>query len=585
LLLMVKVESRLCIYRSRRERKFMLKEIVVNVGEEETRVAVLEDRVPVEIYLERSLNQRLVGNIFKGRVENVLPGMQAAFVNIGLEKNAFLYVEDALPARLPDGSSSGGSALGANICDILKQGQEILVQIVKEPIGTKGPRVTTHITLPGRYLVLMPTVDYIGISRRIESEKERERLRELAARVKPEGMGVIVRTVAEGVEEDDLRQDITLLTKLWRKILSRAAHGPVPNLVHRDLELVQRILRDVFTEDVDRLTLDSRYEYEKVLDLLDITGSRLKLKVFLDERENIFEDYGIEQEIEKALKRKVWLKCGGYLVIDQAEALTAIDVNTGKYVGSTNLEDTVLKTNLDAAREIARQLRLRNIGGIIIVDFIDMNQEEHRQQVLQVLEEEIKKDKTKTNILGITQLGLVEMTRKKVRPSLSEVLQRPCPYCEGRGKVLSEETLGIHFKNQISHMARQTLAQTILVEAHPVVAARLIGSGGSNLRDLESKTGKNLYIRGSANHHIESVTIRPLQDNEDIQAHTLPVKPGEVLEVKVEEPHVSNINDGIARVNGFILDIEGAGALVGETIPVEVSKVFRTYAKARPVRT
>ncbi|HPZ43341.1 MAG TPA: Rne/Rng family ribonuclease [Bacillota bacterium] len=564
----------------------MLKEIVVNVGEEETRVAVLEDNVPVEIYIERSVNQRLVGNIFKGRVENVLPGMQAAFVNIGLEKNAFLYVEDALPARSPEVNEQGGTALGgANICDILKQGQEVLVQIVKEPIGTKGPRVTIHITLPGRYLVLMPTVDYIGISRRIESEKERERLKELAARVKPEGMGVIVRTVAEGVEEEEFRQDINMLTKLWRKILNRAASRPSPNLVHRDLELVQRILRDVFTEDVDRLILDSRYEYEKVLELLDVTDPKLKFKVFYDERENIFEEYGIEQEIEKALKRKVWLKCGGYLVIDQAEALTAIDVNTGKYVGTTNLEDTVLKTNLEAAQEIGRQLRLRNIGGIIIVDFIDMAEESHRQQVLQALEAEIKRDKTKTNILGITQLGLVEMTRKKVRPSLSEVLQKTCPYCEGRGKVLSEETLGIQYKNQIYNMARQTSAQTILVEAHPVVAARLIGSGGANLKDLENKTGKNLYIRGSASHHIESVTIRPLQDNEGVQTHTFPVKPGEVLEVKVEEPHVSNVNDGIARVNGFILDIEGAGSLIGETIPVEVSKVYRTYAKARPVKT
>ncbi|KUK82806.1 MAG: Ribonucleases G and E [Pelotomaculum thermopropionicum] len=560
----------------------MIKEIVVNVGEEETRVALLEDKVPVELYIEREISQRLVGNIFKGQVENVLPGMQAAFVDIGLEKNAFLYVEDALPARSTD--TQEDSVLGTNISSILKQGQEILVQIVKEPIGTKGPRVTTHITLPGRYLVLMPTVDYVGISRRIESENERERLKELASRVKPEGMGVIVRTVAEGVEEEGFRQDVSLLTKLWRKILNRAVRGPVPNLVHRDLELVQRILRDVFTEDVDRLILDSRYVCEKVLDLLDVIDPRLKAKVFLDEREDIFKDYGIEQEIEKALKRKVWLKCGGYLVVDQAEALTAVDVNTGKYVGTTNLEDTVLKTNLEAARELARQLRLRNIGGIVIVDFIDMLQESHRQEVLQLLEEEIKKDKTKTNILGITQLGLVEMTRKKVRPSLAEVIQKTCPYCDGRGKVLSEETLGINFRNQIFNIARQTPARTILVEANPVVAARLIGSGGANLRELESKTGKNLYIRGSTGQHIESITIRPFQDNEDIQSCTFPVKPGEVLQVRVEEPHITNIRDGIARVNGFILDIEGAGALVGETIPVEVNKVYRTYAKARPVK-
>ncbi|MCL5057885.1 MAG: Rne/Rng family ribonuclease [Actinobacteria bacterium] len=561
----------------------MLREIVINVSEEETRVAVLEDKTPVELYIERSVTQRLVGNIFKGRVENVLPGMQAAFVDIGLDKNAFLYVEDALPARSPEGHGQG-SAMGANICDILKQGQELIVQIVKEPIGTKGPRVTTHITLPGRYLVIMPTMDYIGISRRIENEKERERLKELAARVKPGDMGVIVRTVAEGVEEEELKQDVAILARLWKKISQRASHGPVPNLLHRDLELIQRIMRDIFTEDVDRLTIDSRYEYEKMLDLLDITGPRLKFKVYHDERDNIFKDYGIEQELEKALKRKVWLKCGGYIVIDQAEALTAIDVNTGKYVGTTNLEDTVLRTNLDAAVEIARQLRLRNLGGIIIVDFIDMHLEEHRQQVLQLLEDEIRKDKTKTNILGITQLGLVEMTRKKVRPSLSEVMQRPCPYCEGRGKVLSEETVGIHFKNHICRMARQTSAETILVEANPLVAARLIGSGGANLRELEQRTGKSLYIRGSQGQHIESVEVRPLHNQAEILANTLPARQGQVLEVRVEEPHITNVNDGIARVDGFILDIEGAGSLVGETVTVEVAKVYRTYAKARLVK-
>lgn len=556
----------------------MLKEILINVGEEETRVAVLEDRQLVELYIERAVSQRLVGNIFKGRVENVLPGMQAAFVNIGLEKNAFLYVEDAVPARAPEGQPA---LSGANIGDILRPGQEVIVQIVKEPIGTKGPRVTTHITLPGRYLVLMPTVDYIGISRRIESDRERERLKEMAARLKPEGMGVIVRTAADGVEEEELRQDVQLLSRLWRKIQQRASHGPVPALLHRDLELVQRILRDVFTEDVARLTIDSRPEYEKVLDLLDITGPKLKFKVFLDERDDLFRLYGIEAELERALRRKVWLRCGGYIVIDQAEALTAVDVNTGKFVGSTNLEDTVLRTNLEAAVEIARQLRLRNIGGIIIVDFIDMQQEEHRRQVLQVLEEEIKKDKTKTNILGITQLGLVEMTRKKVRPSLSEVLQRPCPYCDGRGKVLSEETVGIHFRNYICDLARRTSADTILVEAHPLVAARLIGSGGGNLRDLEHRTGKNLYIRGCQGQHIEDVSVRPLYDQADIQANTLPVTPGQVLEVRIEEPHAVNLHDGIARLDGFILDVEGAGSLVGEVVPVEVSRVHRTYARAR----
>ncbi|MTI81521.1 MAG: Rne/Rng family ribonuclease [Firmicutes bacterium] len=555
----------------------MYKEIIVNVKNEESRVAVLEDKQLVEIYIERSQNERLVGNIYKGQVENVLPGMQAAFVDIGLEKNAFLYVEDAVNSR----GEGQISADKLNINDVLKQGQEIIVQIVKEPIGTKGPRVTTNITLPGRYMVLMPEVDYIGISRRIVDETERERLRETAARMKPEGMGVIVRTVAEGVTEEEIEKDIRLLSKLWEKIHNKSNNGPVPNLLHRDLELVQRMLRDVFSEDVDRLIIDSREEFQRVMELLDMIDPKLKVKVRYENRENVFEDFGIEVEVQKSLKKQVWLKCGAYLVIDQAEALTAIDVNTGKFVGSTDLEDTVLKTNMDAAVEISRQLRLRNIGGIVIVDFIDMMQEEHRQQVLHILEQEIKKDKTKVNILGITQLGLVEMTRKKVSPSLSEVVQKTCPYCEGRGKVLSEESVGIQVKGEIQQMARLTSAETILVEANPLVAARIIGSGGAGLRELEYQTGKNLFIRGCANHHIEQVTVKPLHDQEEIEGGKLPVKAGEILKVRVEEPHVTNTDDGIARLDGYILDIQGAGMMAGKTVSIEVQKVYRTYAKAK----
>jgi ribonuclease G len=555
----------------------MFKEIIINAGEEETRVAVLENKLLVEIHIERAVGQRLVGNIFKGKVENVLPGMQAAFVDIGLEKNAFLYVEDALPAVKTNGQN--------NITDVVKKGQEIIVQIVKEPLGTKGPRVTTHLTIPGRYAVLMPTVDYVGISRRIEDEKERERLKEFARKVKPAGMGIIMRTMAEGLEEEELGQDIDVLVKLWRKILNKAKNSSAPNLIHRDLELIQRILRDVFDPEVNRLIVDARHEYEKIIELLDLSAPHLKSKVILEEHDNIFWEYGLEQELEKALLRKVWLKCGGYLVFDQTEALTVVDVNTGKYVGDKNLEETVLRTNLEAAAEIGRSLRLRNIGGIIIVDFIDLEKEENRQKILQALEEEIKKDKTKTNILGITPLGLVEMTRKKVRPSLAEVMQKPCPYCEGRGKVLSEETVGINFKNNIYEFAARTLSPTILIEAHPAVAARLIGSGGANLKELEQRTGKRLYIRGSTAQHIETVTMRPLYDQADMQAGSFqPVKPGQVLEVKVEEPHVNKLNDGIARLNGFIVDIEGAGSLVGEIVPVEVSKVYRTYARAKLVK-
>ncbi len=560
----------------------MFKEILVNVREEETRVAVVEDQVVVEIYIERSLNQRLVGNIYKGKVENVLPGMQAAFVDIGLEKNAFLFVEDALPPK-SIGDEENVTGVNVNITDVLKEGQEVLVQIVKEPIGSKGARVTTHVTLPGRYLVLMPTVNYIGVSRRIEDEKERERLREVAERVRVPNMGLIIRTIAEGLTEEELRQDVLLLTRLWKKVQNRAYHGPVPNLVHKDLELVQRILRDLFTEDIDRLIIDSRYEYEKVLEFMELTSPDLKNRVRLYEQDNLFEKYGVDEEIEKILKSRVWLKCGGYIVIDQTEALTAIDVNTGKYVGSTNLADTVLKTNLEAGVEIARQLRLRNIGGIIIIDFIDMPDQLHQNLVLQQLEEEIKKDKTKTHILGLTQLGLVEMTRKKVRQDLENVLLKPCPYCEGKGKVLSEETISIRAMNEILKLAGHTSAEAILVEVHPSVASMLIGSGGVNLREMETKTRKHIIIRGSEHYHQEVINIRALHSQSEIDAIGVPVRPGQILEVKIEEPHASNIYDGIGRVNGFIIDIEGAGALLGETVPVKITKVFRTYCKAKMV--
>lgn len=560
----------------------MLKEILINVRDEETRVAMVEDKVVVEIYIERSINQRLVGNIYKGKVENVLPGMQAAFVHIGLEKNAFLFVEDALPPKKP-GDEESGTEANLSISDVLKEGQEILVQITKEPIGTKGARVTTQITLPGRYLVLMPTVDYVGISRRIEDDKERERLRQVAEQVKPPHMGLIVRTIAEGLTEDEFQQDIALLTKLWKKIQNRAYSGPVPNIIHKDLELIQRILRDFFTEDTDKLIIDSRYEHEKVLELMELISPELKNRVNLYEQENLFEKYGVEEEIEKVLKPRVWLKCGGYIVIDQTEALTAIDVNTGKFVGTTNLADTVYKTNLEAAAEIARQLRLRNIGGIIIIDFIDMSAPLHQNSVLQMLEEEIKKDKTKTNILGLTQLGLVEMTRKKVRQGLGYVLLKACPYCEGRGKVLSEETISIKAKSEIVKLAQHTGAEAILAEVHPSVAALLIGSGGVNLRDIEAKTRKHIIIRGCENYHQEVSNIRALHSQSEIDAIGVPVRPGQIIEVKVEEPHSTNHYDGIGRVNGFIVDIEAAQSLIGDTVAVEITRVYRTYCKAKLV--
>jgi ribonuclease G len=483
------------------------KEILIKIEQEETAVAVVEDQQLAEIYFERQGGRRLAGNIYRGIVENILPGMQAAFVDIGLEKNSFLYVEEIVSQRAGE-EADQSSGHNYSICELLKKGQDILVQIVKEPVGSKGARVTTHLTLPGRYVVLMPTVDYIGISRRIENEEERKRLKTLADQAKPEGMGLIIRTVAEGLTESELVQDINVMTKLWKKIQKKASSISAPNLIHKDLALLQRIVRDLFTDDVERVLVNSKDNYDKVMEILDVTAPGLKNRVLIKTVEDIFFMYDIASQVEKALKRKVWLKSGGYLIIDQMEALTAIDVNTGKYVGTTNLEDTVLKTNLEAAVEIARQLRVRNIGGIIIIDFIDMDVPEHRALVIESLEKEQKKDKTKTNILGFTQLGLLEMTRKKVGQDLSNLLQKDCPLCEGKGKVFSEESIYLRAKKEILTVSEYTEASKILIEAHPEVAKYLTCVMARNLQLLEQVIGKQIIVKEVPGLRMEDTLIR-----------------------------------------------------------------------------
>ncbi|KKM09019.1 ribonuclease G [Clostridiales bacterium PH28_bin88] len=559
----------------------MFREMLVYVDDDETSVAVLEDHKLVEIYMERSNNQRLVGNIYKGKVENVLPGMQAAFVDIGLDRNAFLYVQDAMPPRKvkEDGRGAAGNPTAA-IGDILKPGQELMVQVAKEPLGGKGARVTTHLTLPGRYLVLMPTVDYIGISRRIESEAERSRLKKLAQEVKTPGIGVIVRTVAEGVSDEELAADIRALTALWERVQHRNLRASAPSILHRDAELLYRMLRDLFSADVNRMLVNNREAFEKVQEMVEATAPHLRSRVNLDTRD-LFILYDVPSQVQQALRRKVWLKCGGYVVIDQMEALTAVDVNTGKFVGSTNLADTVLKTNLEAAVEIARQLRLRNIGGIIVIDFIDMESPAHQEMVIKALEEEFKKDKTKTAVLGFTRLGMVEMTRKKARRGLESELQKDCPYCEGTGKVLSEETVCLRAKKELMSLADRTTDPAILVEAYPAVAGLLIGSGGSGLRQLETKTGKQLIVRGVETMHLEEVRMRGVSRPEEAAQLAVPVKVGQMMEVRIDEPHAANSRDGIARVQGFVIDVTGAASLVGQAVQVEITKVFRTSAKAR----
>ena len=413
-----------------------LKEIVLQTQSQaqKLRAAVFEQGDLMEVFEEEGGSSHLVGNIYRGRVENVLPGMQAAFVDIGLDKNAFLYVGDAVPSRFEE-DEKASPANSVRIEHILKPRQELLVQIIKEPVGTKGARISVNLTLPGRYVVLLPQVSYIGVSRKITVTEERERLLDLADQAKPEGMGVIIRTLAEGIDGEEIAEDITKLVAMWLDLQPKIPHVSVPGIVHKDVDLISRLVRDWIDQDVEKITVDQdevAIILKKALQHIEHPAAK---HIHVVTSEDIFVRYGVDDEIRKTLRSKVWLKSGGYLVIQQTEALIVIDVNTGKYVGQRSLEETVVHTNLEAAREIARQLRLRNLGGIIIIDFIDMNAKEDQQQVINALEAACARDKTKSQVLGLTQLGLVEMTRKKVGQTLAVRYSSPCPTCDGRGRV------------------------------------------------------------------------------------------------------------------------------------------------------
>lgn len=566
----------------------MKKQILVSVEHDETRGAVLEEGRLVATYIERPLAQRVVGNIYKGRVENVLPGMQAAFVNIGLERNAFLHVDDAHPLKVGDSEDEPPEDLrGATINKLLKVGQEVIVQVTKEAIGNKGARVTRHLTIPGRYLVLMPGVDYVGVSRKIADAGERERLKKIAQKIKPRGVGFIVRTVAEDRPERDLARDAKFLLHVASEISRKAKRTRAPSLLYKDQGLVYRLIRDFMNEDVESFTIDARQEFEAAQALMAVFAPELKKRLtFFHSRERdqtLFEMHGINEEIETALKRRVWLQSGGYIVIDQTEALTVIDVNTGKYVGTHNLQDTVYRTNMEAVDEIARQLRLRDIGGIIVVDFIDMESLAHRNRVVRALERAVASDRTRTTVLGITALGLVEMTRKKGRKNLLDLLTRECPYCDGRGRVETEESVARRVRREIKRILRNTAHEAILIQVHPSVASLLIGAGGTNLKELERETGRSIYVKGSDECHLEEMNLLALGTKAEVEAQALPVRSGDVIELQVEETHVANAWDGIARVEGYVIDIEGAGHRVGEKLTVEITRAYRTYAKGRIV--
>lgn len=492
------------------------------------RIAIVENGSLCEFHLQRPTEKGLIGNIYKGRVVRVLPGMQAAFINIGLERTGFLYVDDVclsqneldlrmLGAEQEHDKKSYSPILpendlrrtqGMNIEDLLTEGQDILVQVSKDPIGSKGARLTCHITLPGRNLVFIPLTDHIGISRKIDDEEVRHRLRTQIEKLRPEGTGFIVRTVAEYASEDELEADMEFLMLLWDEIQDIASVSEVPSLVYEDLDITFRSVRDLFTHDVDNLVIDDAETHAKLCDFVTSFAPQLKDKISLYEDDTpLFEARGIDTEINRATEKKVWLRSGGYIIIESTEALSVIDVNTGRFVGKNNLNETIFKTNMEAAKEIAYQLRLRNIGGIIIIDFIDMDNEKHREELFAHFKEAVKKDKSRINILKLSEFGLVQMTRKRSSENLTQLMCEPCHYCAGEGILKSRRTICYDIFRKIVRNADRTGGFSVTLRVHPRIADMLNKEEQSTLRQLENDTHKKLVVVPVKDLHIEKYDI------------------------------------------------------------------------------
>jgi ribonuclease G len=505
----------------------MTKEMIISCTGHETMVAILEDDLAAEIFVERERQRGVVGNVYKGRVSKVLPGMQSSFIDIGLERDGFLYVADVVDTleefdKLESGEeeSATGNGKGGDgrvqpkIEDLLKEGEEILVQVVKEPLGTKGARLTSHITMAGRFLVFMPTVDHVGVSRKIESREERGRLRAIVREFREAyGFtgGVIIRTAAGGRPKEDIVSDLEAFHAIWLGIRQRMESSRAPAVVYQEQSLVGKLLRDLLTDEFQAIRIDSSQEYQRVLELVQriMPGLAPRVKLYAKPYP-IFEEYGVQAEIDKALKSKVWLKSGGSIVINQTEALVAIDVNTGRYVGKKTtgrLEDTIVKTNLEAVKEIVRQLRLRDLGGIIVLDFIDMEEKKNRQKVLQAVEQELKKDRSPSKALAVSDFGLVIITRKRVKQSLERVLTEPCPYCSGSGVIKSSATICYEILNEVKKISADLNGHRVLLRVNPDIARALKEEESGVLTDLRQSIGKDITVRADVQLHHEQFDL------------------------------------------------------------------------------
>ncbi|MEW5883009.1 MAG: Rne/Rng family ribonuclease [Armatimonadota bacterium] len=565
----------------------MNRQIVVNVTPRETRIAVLEDGRLMEFRVERE--ERVVGSIYKGIVQNVLPGMDAAFVDIGLERNAFLYVADILPEDDGDGESPAGIKRSElrrrKIKDLLKPGQEVMVQVIKGPRGTKGARVSTRIALPGRYVVLMPTLNHLGVSRKIEDRKERDRLKRIGEKIRPEGFGLIMRTECEQRTQTELKQDVRYLQNAWSAVIESAKSHRAPACVYRDQSLLYRTLRDIVTEDVTKIVIDDPDEFEKVHAVTEILMPKLRDRIFLYDGDNpIFDHYNIEKDLERLLDNKVWLKSGSYLVIDETEAITAIDVNTGKHVGTVNLADTILQANLEAAEEVGRQLRLRDIGGIIVVDFIDMASANDRKKLLKHFQDVLKRDRARTRVGRISSLGLVEMTRKRTGESVTESITSLCPECEGLGRVPSTETVSLWVERDLQR-ALGSPGNAFYVECSPAVCESLIGPDGENVEELEHRLRRAIYVRSNPTLAQDEYRIEEA-DIAELDRELVPFRRAQVIECNVRASTLPGSTKAVGWTDdGYYLELAEGEAHIGKRVKVCVEDIRRSFAIASVITT
>ena len=556
------------------------RELLISVDAGEKRVAVLEDDKVAEVYLERPERHSIAGNIYLGVVDNVLPGMEAAFVEIGLEKNGFLYVDEIVGPELE------GRKGARKIQDLIQRGQTVLVQAVKDPMKTKGARLTTEVSLPGRFVVFVPHGDGLGVSRRIEDE-ERNRLKAILKEIAPKHGGVIVRTAAEGASAEDIERDLDFLQRLWKSIEAQAKDATAPSLIYQEAELPLRVVRDLFTGDFERLLVDHDRTHKRIVGYLRKTSPHMAERVTrYKEREPLMEAFGVEQEIKSTLNRRVDLPSGGYLIFDYAEAFTVIDVNTGRFVGSRSkksgarLEDTITKNNLEAVKEVVRQLRLRDIGGIIVIDFIDMASPKNRAAVEKALGEELERDRTKTYVVEISPLGLVEMTRQNVTDGPREVMTKKCPTCGGDGIVVSEHTAAVDVERRLRSLVTPgSRDKAFKVEVEARVASLVVGPAGSRLRELEETTRRRFFLVGQEGEHLDHFRVIEQGTLEKV-APALPVEPGQELSLTLGEVGLYDAHAGVGKVEDVDVVVANAAKLVGKKIKVRINAVTEGMAWA-----